>query len=38
MRQPNEALLLAAWGLEAAGSLRSLAATIIERRSGAPRR
>jgi len=37
-RPSNEALLLAAWGVEAAGSLRSLAATIMERRSRAPRR
>ena len=36
--QHNEALLLAAWGREAAGSLRSLAATIMKRRSRAPRR
>ena len=35
---PNEALLLAAWGREAAGSLRSQAAIMIERRSRAPRR
>ena len=34
----NEALLLAAWAMEAAGSLRSLAATIMERRSRTPRR
>ena len=37
-RPPNEALLPAAWALEAAGSLRSLAAIMIERRSRAPRR
>ena len=35
---PNGALLLAAWALEAAGSLRSRAAIIIERRGRAPRR
>ena len=35
---PNEALLLAAWGREAAGSLRSRAAIMIGRRSRAPRR
>ncbi len=35
---PNEALLLAAWGTEAAGSLSSRAAIMIERRSRAPRR
>ena len=34
----NEALLLAASALEAADSLRSRAATIMERRSRAPRR
>ncbi len=34
----NEALLLAAWDKEAAGSLRSRAAIMIERRSRAPRR
>ena len=34
----NEALLLAAWAKEAAGSLRSRAAIMIERRSRAPRR
>ena len=34
----NEALLLAACGREAAGSLRSLAAIMIGRRSRAPRR
>jgi len=34
----NEALLLAASGKEAAGSLRSLAAIMIGRRSRAPRR
>ncbi len=34
----NEALLLAAWGREAAGSLRSQAAIIMNRRSRAPRR
>ena len=34
----NEALLLSAWALEAAGSLRSRAAIMIERRSRAPRR
>jgi hypothetical protein len=38
MRHPNEALLLAAWGREAAGSLRSLAAIIMERRGSSPRR
>jgi len=37
-RQPNEALLPSAWALEAADSLRSLAAIMIERRSRAPRR
>ena len=36
--RPNEALLLAVWAEKAAGSLRSLAATIIARRSRAPRR
>ena len=35
---PNEALLPSAWALEAAGSLRSPAAIMIERRSRAPRR
>ena len=35
---PNEALLLAAWGRVAADSLRSRAATIMKRRSRAPRR
>jgi len=35
---PNEALLLAAWALDAAGSLRSQAATVMNRRSRAPRR
>jgi len=35
---PNLALLLPAWGREAAGSLRSPAAIMIERRSRAPRR
>ena len=34
----NEALLPAAWAGEAAGSLRSLAAIMIERRSRTPRR
>ena len=34
----NEALLLAAWGREAAGSPRSLAAIMIDRRGRAPRR
>lgn len=34
----TDALLLAAWGREAADSLRSLAATIVERRSRVPRR
>lgn len=33
----NEALLLAVWGREAAGSLRSLAAIMIERRRLTPR-
>ena len=37
-RLHNEALLLAAWALEAAGSLRSRAAIMIGRRSRAPRR
>ena len=37
-RPPNEALLPPAWALEAAGSLRSRAAVMIERRSRAPRR
>ena len=37
-RLPNEALLLAAWDREAAGSLRSRAAIMIGRRSRAPRR
>ena len=36
--RPNEAPLPTAWALEAAGSLRSLAAIIMERRSRAPRR
>jgi hypothetical protein len=35
---PNEALLPAAGAKEAAGSLRSRAAIMIERRSRAPRR
>jgi hypothetical protein len=35
---PNEALLPSAWALEAADSLRSLAATIVKRRSRTPRR
>ena len=34
----NEALLPSAWAREAAGSLRSLAATIMDRRSRSPRR
>jgi len=38
VRQSNEALLPAAWGREAAGSLRSHAATIMERRGRTPRR
>ena len=36
MRLSNEALLPTEWSKEAADSLRSLTATIIERRSRAP--
>ena len=35
---PNKALLPAAWAMEAADSLRSRAAIMIDRRSRAPRR
>ena len=37
-RPANEALLPSAWAMEAAGSLRSRAATIMDRRGRAPRR
>ena len=37
-RVPNEALLLPAWGKEAAGSRRSLPASIVDRCRPLPQR